>query len=51
LLALPLGALGLHGLVAAERVDRSPARVWLRPPIAYLPVALVLLVAAGLAAA
>ena len=51
LLALPLGALGLHGLVVAERVDDSPARVWLRRPVAYLPVALILLVAAGLAAA
>lgn len=51
LLALPLGGLGLHGLVAAVRVsDGSASGSWLRPPVAYLTIALVLVVAAGLAA-
>jgi hypothetical protein len=51
LLALPLGAFGLYGLAAADRADASAARGWLRPPVVYLPVALVLVIAAGLAAA
>jgi hypothetical protein len=51
LLALPLGGLGLHGLVGAVRVpDASASSAWLRTPVAYLTVALVLVVAAGLAA-
>ncbi len=51
LLALPLGALGIHALGTNNRVDYSAPRAWLRPPVAYLPIALVLLLAAGLAAA
>lgn len=52
LLGLVLGALGLHGLASGGAVGRDvPAtHVWLRPPVAYCTVALVLCVAAGLAA-
>jgi hypothetical protein len=52
LLALPLGAIGLHGLTsdAARAADPPAYNVWLRPPVAYLTIALVLIVAAGLAA-
>lgn len=52
LLGLPLGAMGLYGLVTgAARVPGPAVHAWLRPPLAYLAVALVLFVAAGLAAA
>jgi hypothetical protein len=53
LLALPLGALGLYGLATgAARTPNTPAYdAWFRPPVAYVTVALVLFVAAGLAAA
>jgi hypothetical protein len=52
LLALPLAAPGLYGLATgAARIPDSPAHhAWLRPPVAYLTVALVLFLAAGLAA-
>lgn len=51
-LGLPLGAVGFHGLAgSATRRHEAPATdAWLRPPVAYLVVALVLFVAAGLAA-
>ena len=51
LLALPLGALGLYGLGTVDRNDDSASRMWLRPPVVYVIVALVLVVAAGLAVA
>jgi hypothetical protein len=52
LLGLPLGAIGLHGLTrtSARGTGARASEVWLRPPAAYLAVALVLCVAAGLAA-
>lgn len=52
LVGLPLGAMGLYGLATgAARVPGPATHAWLRPPLAYLLVSLVLLVAAGLAAA
>jgi hypothetical protein len=52
LLGLPLAALGLYGLAtgAAGIPDVPAAHAWLRRPVGYLTVALVLFVAAGLAA-
>jgi hypothetical protein len=49
---VPLVAMGLYGLMtgAAAAAGATPARAWLRTPLAYLPVGLALLVAAGLAA-
>lgn len=47
-LGLPLTAIGLHALAASGRSGRE---AWLRPPLAYLPVGLFLLLAAGLAVA
>jgi hypothetical protein len=52
MLALPLLAMGLYavGTGAVRAAGPNSAQAWLRPPVAYLSVALVLLVAAGLAA-
>jgi hypothetical protein len=52
LLGLPLGAIGLYSLATgATRIPGAPTpHAWLRPPLAYLTVALVLFAAAGLAA-
>jgi hypothetical protein len=47
-LGLPLTGLGLYALAGGGPVGRE---AWLRPPVAYLPVGLVLLMAAGLAVA
>lgn len=47
-LGLPLTGLGLYALAGGGPVGRE---TWLRPPVAYLPVGLVLLIAAGLAVA
>jgi len=51
-LALPLLALGLYAVAtgAVRAAGPNSAQAWLRPPVAYLSVGLVLLIAAGLAA-
>ena len=50
--ALPLLVLGLYGLItgATHGAEQSGFRLWARPPVAYLTVALVLLLAAAIAA-
>jgi hypothetical protein len=48
-LGLPLTSIGLYSLTAGG--GPAGGEVWLRPPVAYLPVGLVLLLAAGLAVA
>lgn len=50
--ALPLGAAGLYAVAtgAVRAAGPNSVQAWLRPPVAYLTVALVLFVAAGLAA-
>jgi hypothetical protein len=48
-IALPLGAIGLHGLTS-DIARAWGFTAWLRTPVAYLTVALALFVAAGLAA-
>ena len=52
LLGLPLAAIGLYGLASRStgNDDARPSQAWLRPPLAYLAVALVLFIAGGLAA-
>jgi hypothetical protein len=47
-LGLPLTGAGLSSLAAGGPVGRD---IWLRPPLAYLPVGLLLLLAAGLSVA
>ncbi len=46
-LGLPLTGTGLYALASGGRVGGRDA--WLRPPLAYLPVGLLVLLAAGLA--
>lgn len=50
-LALPLLAVGLYAVAtgAVRAAGPNSAQAWLRPPVAYLSVALVLFLAAGLA--
>jgi hypothetical protein len=49
---VPFVAIGLHALITGPAATAGPEAVrgWLRTPLAYLPVGLVLLIAAGLAA-
>jgi hypothetical protein len=49
---VPFVALGLHALITGPSPAAGPEalRSWLRTPLAYLPVGLLLLIAAGLAA-
>jgi hypothetical protein len=47
-LGLPLTGVGLFALAGSRSLGRE---AWLRPPVAYLPAGLLLLLAAGLAAA
>jgi hypothetical protein len=51
IIALPLFAFGMYAAIGGSAgTPGSGARVWVRTPLAYLPVALVLFVAAALAA-
>jgi hypothetical protein len=47
-LGLPLTGTGLYTLAAGGPAGRE---VWLRPPVVYLPVGLILLLAAGMSVA
>jgi hypothetical protein len=49
---VPMIALGLYGLATGAAIAGGPnvGRAWLRTPLAYLPVGLILIIAAGLAA-
>jgi hypothetical protein len=49
---VPLTTIGLYGLVtgAAAAAGPAPGRAWLRTPLAFLPVGLVLILAGALAA-
>jgi hypothetical protein len=50
LAGVPLVTMGLHGLITgAASAGSAPGRLWLRLPLAYLPVGLLLLLAAALA--
>ncbi|MFB9184606.1 hypothetical protein ACFFX1_41335 [Dactylosporangium sucinum] len=50
IVGLPMFAMGLYGLVGGAAGSLPGARAWLRTPLAYLPVALLLFIAAGLSA-
>jgi hypothetical protein len=49
---VPMIALGLYGLATGAAIASGPnvGRAWLRTPLAYLPIGLILIIAAGLAA-
>jgi len=49
---IPMIALGLYGLATGAAIAGGPnvGRAWLRTPLAYLPIGLILIIAAGLAA-
>jgi hypothetical protein len=49
---VPMIALGLYGLATGAAIAGGPnvGRAWLRTPLAYLPIGLILIIAAGLAA-
>jgi hypothetical protein len=49
MLGLPMTGFGLYALAGSGRANARDA--WLRPPLAYLPIGLVLLLAAGLGVA
>jgi hypothetical protein len=49
-LGLPIFGLGMYALVGGAAAQGAGARVWLRAPLVYLPVAVTLFLAAGLAA-
>jgi hypothetical protein len=51
MVGIPFLVIGLHALITAPSAASGPnaALAWLRAPLAYLPIGLVLLIAAGLA--
>jgi hypothetical protein len=48
---VPMIAIGLYGLATGAPTAAGPnvGRAWLRTPLAYLPVGLIMIIAAGLA--
>ncbi|MEV4511352.1 hypothetical protein AB0K00_20545 [Dactylosporangium sp. NPDC049525] len=48
ILGLPMFALGLYGLIGGAAAAAPGVRAWARTPLAYLPIAVVLFVAAAL---
>ena len=48
ILGLPMFALGLYGLIGGAAASAPGARAWSRTPLAYLPIAVLLFIAAAL---